>query len=127
MKASEPLREPPDLGGAMPNIRPPTTPNVVENNTAWQPRRHLPPDLAEAVRDAKLRSGRSWRDLARASGVSHPHLVLISQGSRVPSREVARRIIAVLDLDDDLAAELLDEAVTREPPPPGRPRGRVIR
>jgi hypothetical protein len=37
------------------------------------------------------------------------------------------RIIWTLDLDDDLAAELLDEAVVREPAPPGRLRGRVIR
>jgi hypothetical protein len=37
------------------------------------------------------------------------------------------RIIAVLNLDDDTAQGLLDEAVQREPASPGRPRGRVIR
>jgi cyanate lyase len=101
--------------------------DVEETATRWKPRRHLPPRLAEVVRDAKLGTGMSWREIARRSGVSHPHLVLISQGRRVPSRQIAMRIIAVLNLDDDTAQGLLDEAVQREPASPGRPRGRVIR
>lgn len=80
-----------------------------------------------AVREAKIRTGWSWRQLARRSDVSHPHLVLIAQGKRVPSRQVAQRIVAALALDGDTARWLLDEAVEREAAPPGRPRGRVIR
>lgn len=106
---------------------PPTKPHVVETTTSWQPRCNLRADLAEAVRDAKIRTGRSWRELARRSGVSHPHLVLVSRGQRVPSREVAQKVIAALELDDDTARWLLDEAVERAPAPPGRLRGRVVR
>jgi transcriptional regulator with XRE-family HTH domain len=101
--------------------------DVEETATSWKPRRHLPADLAEAIRDAKLASRLSWRELSRRSGVSHPHLCLISRGRRVPSREVARRIINALGLDGDTARWLLDEAVEREAAPPGRPRGRVVR
>ena len=60
------------------------------------PRRHLDPDVARSIADAKTRSGLSWRRLAALTGVSHPHLVLLSQGKRVPSMVTAERIIAVL-------------------------------
>jgi transcriptional regulator with XRE-family HTH domain len=101
--------------------------DVEETATRWQPRRQLPTRLARAVSEAKLASRLSWRAIAERSGVSHSHLVLVAQGKRVPSREVAERIVAVLDLDGDTANWLLDEAVEREAAPPGRPRGRVVR
>jgi transcriptional regulator with XRE-family HTH domain len=110
----------------MSTTRPPTTRNVVETATSWKPRRHLPPGLAQAVRNSKLTSGLSWRAIAERSGASHSHLVLVAQGKRVPSRQVAQRIIAALDIDDDTARWLLDEAVERAPAPPGS-RGRVLR
>lgn len=55
-----------------------------------QPRRTpLDPEIAESVRRAKLRTRKSWRWLAKRLGVSHPHLLQISQGDRCPSRSVA--------------------------------------
>jgi transcriptional regulator with XRE-family HTH domain len=101
--------------------------DVEETATSWKPRRHLPPRLAEAIRDAKLASRLSWRELSRRSGVSHPHLCLIAQGKRVPSQEVVEAIAHVLPLNPEVLADLRDVAVKREAAPPGRPRGRVVR
>jgi hypothetical protein len=41
------------------------------------------------VERAKLRTRKCWRWLAKRLGVSHPHLLQISQGVRCPSRSVA--------------------------------------
>lgn len=40
------------------------------------------------VKRAKQRTRRSWRWIAQYVGVSHPHLVQISNGDRVPSPPV---------------------------------------
>ena len=54
-----------------------------------KPSRYLAPEIAESVKRAKLRTGASWRRIAKHIGVSHSHLVLIAQGKRVPSTTVA--------------------------------------
>jgi hypothetical protein len=41
------------------------------------------------VARAKLRTGKSWRWLGKRLGISHSHLIQISQGVRCPSRTVA--------------------------------------
>ena len=52
----------------------------------WQPpQRFLDAEIAASVRRAKERLGESWRFIGRVIGVSHSHLILISQGKRVPS------------------------------------------
>jgi transcriptional regulator with XRE-family HTH domain len=111
----------------MSTTRPPHTTNVVETITTWQPRRTLPPDLAEAVRDAKRTSRLSWREIAGRTGLSHSHLVLVAQGARLPSREVVDAIARVLPIEAEIVNELRDVAAMRAPAPPGRARGRVIR
>jgi hypothetical protein len=55
-----------------------------------QPRRQtLDPEVAASVLRAKLRTGKSWRWLAKRLGLSHSHLLQISQGVRCPSKTVA--------------------------------------
>jgi cyanate lyase len=75
------------------------------------PQRHLDPVIAESIAEAKTRSGLSWRHLARLSGVSHPHLVRLAQGRRVPSLYTANSIINVLRLTDEQAEALRAVAV----------------
>lgn len=77
----------------------------------WQPRRWLPPDLARAVANAKAETGITWRELARIIGVSHSHLLLISQGRRVPSTVVVELMAEVLPIDPDALDALRDIAV----------------
>ncbi len=75
------------------------------------PRRYLDPDIAQSIADAKARTGLSWRQIARLTGVSHPHLVLLSQGRRVPSLHTANQIVMVLPLSASEAAALRGSAV----------------
>jgi hypothetical protein len=92
---------------------PPTVP--VETSYRRQPPqhplRHLDPDVARSIADAKTRTGLSWRRLALLTGVSHPHLILLAQAKRVPSTVVARRIAEVFPLTPDQQEALLDAAV----------------
>jgi len=86
-----------------------------------QPLRYLDPDVARSIADAKTRSGLSWRRLAALTGVSHPHLVLLSKGRRVPSLVTAERIITVLPMSAGEEAALRDAAVAdRGKSRPGR-------
>jgi hypothetical protein len=54
----------------------------------------------------------SWRRLAALTGVSHPHLVLLAQGKRVPSAVTAERLIVVLPLTAGEKEALRSVAVT---------------
>ena len=54
-----------------------------------QPLRYLNPEVAQSIGEAKNRTGMSWRHIARLTGVSHPYLVLLAQGRRVPSLHTA--------------------------------------
>lgn len=67
-----------------------THPNHSANTNPGQPRRtQLDPEIAASVARAKKRTGKSWRWLAKRLGISHSHLLQISQGVRCPSRTVA--------------------------------------
>ena len=83
------------------------------NRRPQEPQRYLDPDVARSVADAKTRSGRSWRHHAHVTGISHPHLILIAQGKRVPSRYTAERIIAAFDMSPDEEEALRAVAVDR--------------
>jgi cyanate lyase len=76
-----------------------------------KPQRHLDPDVAQSIADAKARSGLSWRQVARLTGLSHPHLILLSQGRRVPSLYTANQIISALPMTLEQAEALRAVAV----------------
>lgn len=76
-----------------------------------QPRRtQLDPDIASSVARAKERTGNSWRFPAKRLGISHSHLLQISQGVRCPSRSVALAM-RPLFVDEDEWYALVDAAV----------------
>lgn len=70
------------------------------------PRRHLDPELARAIKEAKLRTGASWRRVAKFTGLSHSYLVQLSNGQRVPSRETVEVLAEWLPLDPDVVGKL---------------------
>jgi cyanate lyase len=115
----------------MPTTRPPNSLDVEGHDHrkghASYGRRTLPAYLAEALAAAHTRSGMSYRAAARRLRIDWGYWRRLTRGERCPSVEVAQRIIAALELDDDTAQWLLTEAVEREAPSPGRPRGRVVR
>jgi transcriptional regulator with XRE-family HTH domain len=55
--------------------------------------------LGERIRELRVNSGRSQRDLATAVGVSFPHISKIEKGTEVPSASLLERIAEQLDVD----------------------------
>lgn len=84
-----------------------TTQTVPTTPVRIQPQRYLAPHLAQAIREGQQATGLSWREFAKVVGRSRSHLNLISLGKRVPSRETAELLIETLDLDVEIADELL--------------------
>jgi ribosome-binding protein aMBF1 (putative translation factor) len=84
------------------------------------PLRYLNPVVAQSIANAKTRTGLSWRRLSTLIGVSHPHLVLLAQGKRVPSLVTAERIISVLSMTLEQAEAL--RAVATEDRGKSRPK-----
>ncbi|MGI9609393.1 MAG: helix-turn-helix domain-containing protein [Acidimicrobiia bacterium] len=82
-------------------------------------RRTLNPELAAQLRQARIDSGMTVRRLAWHAGMSKSHLWAVTEGQRVPCRDFAHGIIAVLDLDPETAEWLLDESVDRAWPDEG--------
>ena len=76
-----------------------------------QPLRYLNPEVAQSIGEAKNRTGMSWRHIARLTEVSHPYLVLLAQGRRVPSLHTADQIISVLPMTMEQAEALRAVAV----------------
>lgn len=72
----------------------------------------LPPDLAHALRLARLRQGLSLREAARLVGISTGYLSRLERGLRAPRNRVALALTVALDLEDYLAATLLEEAAS---------------
>lgn len=64
------------------------------------PRRHLDPELARAIKEAKLKTGASWRRVAKFTGLSNSYLVQLSNGQRVPSRETVELLVDVLPIEE---------------------------
>lgn len=64
-------------------------------------------ELGVCVRETRLAAGVSQRELARRTGISHPHLVNIEHGRIDPSFSVLAQLAAGLDLrPDELLARL---------------------
>ena len=81
-----------------------------EDNTVWE-RHLLPADLAAELRSARHALRLGLREAARAAAVSAGYLSRLERAERCPRVGVAVRLAAVLDLDDDLATELIDASV----------------
>jgi transcriptional regulator with XRE-family HTH domain len=74
-------------------------------------RRVPPPGLGDMLNRARLRAGYRLREAERLLGVTHPYLLRLESGERVPSRAVALRLAELLAMDEDERAELLAAAV----------------
>jgi len=71
----------------------------------------LPLDLADALRYARLERRLTLRQAARLAHIDHSYLSRLERGLRAPRIGTAVRLAQVLDLDDDLAEELLAASV----------------
>jgi cyanate lyase len=78
----------------------------------WQPGRSLDPELAEAIKEAKLKTRASWRKIARHTGLSHSFLVQLSNGQRVPSIRTVEILADALPIEE-WAVERLREVAVR--------------
>lgn len=78
---------------------------------SYPSRRTLPPWLADVLLAAHLQSGRSYRAAAKTIGIDVGHWWRITRGDRCPSREVAERIVAAVDLPVIVVDDLMDVAV----------------
>lgn len=67
---------------------------------ARQPRRHSNPELAQAIKEGKLETGKSWRWIVKVTSLSHGYLVQLSNGQRVPSRDTVEVLAKALDIED---------------------------
>lgn len=76
------------------------------------PRRYLDPELAWAIKEAKLKTGSTWRRVANYTGLSHSYLVQLSNGQRVPSRETVEVLAKWLPIEE-WAVEALRDLVDR--------------
>lgn len=76
-------------------------------------RRRLPPHLAQAIDRARWQAGLTIRQFAARAGISSGMAGYLCSGERLPSREVAARVIEVLDLGADAEEALLEVAAVR--------------
>ena len=70
----------------------------------------VPPDLASRLNAARLRLDLSVTETARLCDLSRQHLHDVLMGRRLLAPAVARRLIAVLQLDSATAEEVLRTA-----------------
>jgi transcriptional regulator with XRE-family HTH domain len=71
---------------------------------------HPAPDLSARINAFRLASDVSARELARRCGVSRQHMTDLLAGRRLPTVEMARRLVFELEVPPLLAAEILDAA-----------------
>jgi cyanate lyase len=74
------------------------------------PRRYPDPELAQAIKEAKLKTGSSWRRVAKYTGLSHSYLVQLSNGQRVPSRKTVEVLAEWLPMENWAVEQLRDVA-----------------
>lgn len=77
-------------------------------------RKRLPADLAQELNLARLQQRLTIRAGAKRCGISKSQFGNLVIGKRAPSDRVAIRLIHGLQLDDDVALALLDQAVPSE-------------
>lgn len=75
-------------------------------------RRTPPAGLGPMLRAARERADLGVRETARQAGLSSGYMAHLEAGGRSPSRTVAERLAAVLELTDDERAQLYVAAVT---------------
>lgn len=75
-------------------------------------RRTPPEGLGPMLRAAREGAGLGVREAARRAGLSSGYVAHLEAGDRCPSRTIAARLAAVLELDDDEQAQLYAAAVT---------------
>ena len=79
-------------------------------------RGELSPEVGAALKAARNRLGLSLRNAARRAEICNGHLCNLEQARRRPSVTVALRLAAVLQLDEETAMALLDEAAPSDAP-----------
>jgi ribosome-binding protein aMBF1 (putative translation factor) len=89
-----------------------TTNHEATSQLVKSPRRYLDPELAQAIKEAKLKTGASWRKVARYTGLSHSYLVQLSNGQRVPSRATVEVLADVLPIQEWAVKRLLEAVDT---------------
>lgn len=77
-------------------------------------RKTLPTEVADALNLARMKRGLTIRAGADRCGISKSHFGNLVIGKRAPSDRVAMRLIHGLHLDDDVALDLLEQAVMSE-------------
>ena len=85
----------------------------METARPWKPQRWLDPRLAGAIAEAKNLTGLTWRQLAVLTGVSHPHLVNLAKGRRVPTDVTLENMADFMPIDPDALEELRQVAVPK--------------
>jgi len=84
----------------------------MEQQTAVVRQRRIPPPtLGPVLIAARARAGYGVRQCARLAGISHPYLLRLESGERVPSRMVAELLADVLALEPDERAVLMAASV----------------
>lgn len=85
-------------------LRPPYAANVATVIAVGEiTRQAIGPVLGAELRAARGRAGLGVRETARRLRISHSYLVLLERGERAPSAWTARRLIAVLALENPTA------------------------
>lgn len=85
----------------------------MEQNTPTVRKRRTPPrTLGPVPAAARLQRGLRGRETARLAEVDAGYLVRLESGQRVPSRVVAEKLAAVLELDEAELEQLFAAAVT---------------
>lgn len=79
--------------------------------SAKSPGRFLDPELAAAIKQAKLKTGASWRRVAKFTGLSHSFLVQLSNGQRVPSKQTVEVLAEWLPIEEWAVQRLREVAV----------------
>lgn len=75
--------------------------------------RRIPPaGFGPMLRAARERAGLGMRETARQASLSAGYMAHLEAGGRSPSRSVAERLAAILELTDDEQAQLYVAAVT---------------
>ena len=91
-------------------LGPPRQAPALRQSSGYQDYRLLPPSLAARLRQARLDAWLTVTQAARRAGISPGYMGRLERAERCPRRGVVAALVEALDLDDALAADLLDAA-----------------